>query len=195
MAEVLHQRSPLIGVLVPGRSGEPSGPPGVLVHEHPPAGCAHIAARTGCLPALAEAMRDIGIAVPDRPAWSEGGGLRAVWVGPERWLVWGSGDVERALRDRLGPLASISDQSDSRVVLRLSGPRVRDVLAKGLPIDLHPRAFRTGQAAVTLAAQIGVVIWQVDDAPAYDLVVARSYAGSLAEWLVGAAAEYGLLIE
>ena len=32
-----------------------------------------------------------------------------------------------------------SDQSDARLVLRLRGPRVRDVLAKGVPVDLHPK--------------------------------------------------------
>ncbi len=154
-----------------------------------------MAARTGGLPALVEAMRGLGLALPERPGWSDGGGLRAVWVGPERWLVFGGGDMERMLRERLGALASVSDQSDSRVVLRLSGPRVRDALAKMLPIDLHPRAFRPGDAAVTLAGHIGVVIWLLDDAPTYDLAVARSYAGSLAEWLIAAAAEYGLLIE
>ncbi len=92
----------------------------------------------------------------------------------------------------LGSLASISDQSDSRMVLRLSGARVRDALAKALPIDLHPRAFGPGRAAVTQAAHIGVVIWQRDAAPSFDLAVARSYAGSLVEWLIGASAEYGL---
>ena len=41
-----------------------------------------------------------------------------------------------------------SDQSDSRLVLRLSGPRVRDVLAKGVPVDLHPKAFKPGDVAM-----------------------------------------------
>jgi methylglutamate dehydrogenase subunit D len=29
-------------------------------------------------------------------------------------------------------------------VLRITSPRVRDALAKGVAIDLHPRAFRPG---------------------------------------------------
>ena len=41
-------------------------------------------------------------------------------------------------------VAAVSDQSDARLVLRVSGPRVRDVLAKGVPVDLHPR--RSSQA-------------------------------------------------
>lgn len=53
----------------------------------------------------------------------------------------------RDLGQRLRGLASIFDQSGGRTVLRLSGPRARDVLAKGLPIDLHSRAFGPGSAA------------------------------------------------
>jgi sarcosine oxidase subunit gamma len=191
----MKARSALAGVLVPGRSGEPSGMAGVTVQEQPPSGCAHVAARAASLAAVIEAMQALGLALAQRPGWSDGGGFRAVWLGPERWLVFGTGDVEALLRQRLGTLASVSDQSDSRMVLRLSGPLVREALAKGVPIDLHPRAFHTGDAAVTQVAHVGVTLWQLDDAPTYDLAVARSYAGSLAEWLIAAAAEYGLLVQ
>jgi hypothetical protein len=43
--------------------------------------------------------------------------------------------------------------------------RVRDVLAKGVPLDLHPRSFRTGDVASTLVAYIGVQIQQLDERP------------------------------
>jgi sarcosine oxidase subunit gamma len=76
-------------------------------------------------------------------------------------------------------------------VLRLSGARVRDVLAKGLPIDLHPRAFRTGDATTSIISHIGIQLWQVDDAPTYDIVFFRSLAGSFWKWLTDSAAEYG----
>ncbi len=199
MAEPLQERPLLADALPPGRGGELSGPPGLVVREQPPQPCVQLAARAGSVAALAETMRPLGLTLPGPGGWSAGGGWRAIWVGPERWLVFGPAsdrdDIERSLRDRLGPLASVSDQSDARVVLRLSGPRVREALSKGIGIDLHPRAFSAGRAAATLAAQIGVVIWQLDDAPTYELAVARSYAGSLAEWLVGAAAEYGLQVQ
>jgi heterotetrameric sarcosine oxidase gamma subunit len=37
--------------------------------------------------------------------------------------------------------ASVTDQSHGRVFFRIAGPCVRDVLAKGTPVDLHPRIF------------------------------------------------------
>ena len=92
---------------------------------------------------------------------------------------------------KLKGFASVSDQSDGRAVVRLAGPRVRDVLAKGLPIDLHPTVFGAGSAATSVIALMGVTLWQVDDAPTYDIAVFRSLAGSFWKWLTDSAAEFG----
>jgi sarcosine oxidase subunit gamma len=95
------------------------------------------------------------------------------------------------LRARIGPFAAVVDQSDARLVLRLSGPRVRDVLAKGVPVDLHPKAFKPGDVASTLVAYVGVQIDMLDDAPTYQLMAPRSMAGTLWSWLAASAAEFG----
>ena len=76
--------------------------------------------------------------------------------------------------------------------MRISGPRARDALAKGVHIDLHPSAFLPGDAAVTAVAYIGVHFWQVDAAPTYEFAMFRSFAVSFGEWLVDAAAEFGV---
>lgn len=111
-----------------------------------------------------------------------------VWAGPRQWLVTSDVFKNDALTTELrritGNLASVSDQSDGRALLRLSGSRVRDFLAKGLPIDLHPREFRKGHVAMSAIAHINVHIWQVDDEPTYELALSRSYAHSFWEWLV-----------
>jgi sarcosine oxidase subunit gamma len=60
--------------------------------------------------------------------------------------------MEAALAGPFGQFAAIVDQSHGRTLLRVTGPRVRDALAKGLAIDLHPREFKTGYAAVTAVA-------------------------------------------
>ena len=87
--------------------------------------------------------------------------------------------------------ASVFDQSGSRVLLELAGPRVRDALAKGIELDLHPHAFRPGDAAVTTASHIGVHLWQVAEYPVYRLLVVRTYFGSLWRWLSTSAAACG----
>jgi methylglutamate dehydrogenase subunit D len=102
--------------------------------------------------------------------------------------------LARELGKRLRGLASISDQSGGRTVLRVSGPYARAVLAKGLPIDLHPRAFETGSAATSTISLMGVQIWQVDDAPAYDLAIFRSVSASFWHWLTASAGEFGYTV-
>jgi sarcosine oxidase subunit gamma len=76
-------------------------------------------------------------------------------------------------------------------VLRLSGRNIRDALAKGCLIDLHPRAFRPGDVALTSIAHISVQLWVVDEAT-FELAVPRSMAMSFWSWLRASAAPYGV---
>jgi sarcosine oxidase subunit gamma len=119
--------------------------------------------------------------------------LDLIWAGPQQWLAISE---DRAAPERLARalegLAAVSDQSDGRAVLRLSGPKLRDTMAKGCPVDLHPRAFRPGDTALTAIAHIGVQLWQLDEAPTFEIAVFRSMAGSFWRWLSGSAAEFGL---
>jgi Sarcosine oxidase, gamma subunit family len=80
------------------------------------------------------------------------------------------------------------------VVIVGRGGRARDVLAKGVPIDLHRRVFWAGETAATTVAHIGVQLWQVDEAPTYDLIVPRSLAATFWEWLTESIAEFGYAI-
>lgn len=169
--------------------------PGVVIRERTDEQSVGLAAFRGQLTALAEAVRaQWGIALPTAPRRVEAGRLAFIWMGPERWMVTGpeGEDLEQALRAQLGPFAAITDQSDSRTVLRIQGPRTRDALAKLLPIDLHPRAFQPGDAALTVAAHVNVHLWQLDEAPTYEVAVFRSLADSFHHALCVAAAEYGV---
>ena len=105
-----------------------------------------------------------------------------------------------SLREALaGVHAAITDVTDGRVAFRVAGPSARDVLAKGCPLDLHPRAFPPGRCAQSLLAKASVLIHLVDDdperGPSFDVYVARSFAQYLWTWLEDAGREYGVLIE
>jgi sarcosine oxidase subunit gamma len=189
--------SALAGIALPGRFGRKDGPAGVVVGALPASGLAMLTACKGCSPDLiAACQRAFGIALPATPRRVEKGALAFVWSGPERWLAHWAGDpptgVEALLAEQLGDLAAIVDQSHARILLRISGPRVRDALAKGVAIDLHPSAFRTGDTAMTSIAHIGVQLWQDDGAPSYVFSVPRSLVESFWHWLDASAAEHGL---
>ncbi|HEY9348096.1 MAG TPA: sarcosine oxidase subunit gamma family protein [Inquilinus sp.] len=101
----------------------------------------------------------------------------------------------RELADAISTFAAVSDQSDGLAVLRVSGPQARDALIKGVGLDLHPRAFGPGDAAVTVIAHVGAQLWQLDNRPSYEVAVYRSFAGSLWRWLEASAAEFGCAVE
>lgn len=115
-----------------------------------------------------------------------------IWSAPGQWLAIAERrDAFRDLPDILRGVAAVTDQSDGRAVVRVSGREARKVLEKGVAVDLHPRAFRAGQTATTSIAHIGAQLWQLDDGPTYEVAIARSFAGSFWSWLSEAAAEFG----
>lgn len=192
----LRSISALAGVATSGRFGKANGEPGVVIQERVGLGLATVAARKGQMAALKQAVvRAYGVELPDSSRVAQGSSVSFVGYGPGLWLAvsekLGGEALARELAQRLQGLASMSDQSGGRTVLRISGPRARDVLAKGLPIDLDPRAFPLGSAATSTISLMGVQLWQTDDTRSYDIAIFRSVSQSFWRWLTASAAEYG----
>ena len=162
----LRARSALAGLLGTGHQSRPATV-GVTMTERSGLDIVTVAALRGQRTAVAAATREaFGLDLPTTPRRVGDGRLAFLWAGDARWTaVSEAGDdhLETMVRERLGGLAAITAQSDGRVVLRLSGPSARDVLGKAVAIDLHPRAFRPGDVALTPAFHIAVQVWQVDD--------------------------------
>ncbi|MFC9679826.1 sarcosine oxidase subunit gamma [Streptomyces sp. NPDC056948] len=118
----------------------------------------------------------------------------AVWLGPDEWLVISRADgtaVTAELREALGgDPGSVVDVSANRTTLELRGPSARQVLEKGCPLDLHPRAFGPGQAVSTTVGPVAVLLRQIDDAPVYHLHPRSSFADHLGRWLIDAMSEF-----
>ena len=158
---------------------------------------ATVMARKGGHDELARRVREVfGFEFPTSPRRVAAGTIAFAWAGPGHWLASAEGisghAFESRLRTALAGLASVSNQSDGRTVIRVGGPKARDALAKGVPIDLHPRAFAPGDAAVTTVAYMGVHLWQLDATPSYEFAVFRSFGAAFWQWLVDASAEFGV---
>ncbi len=190
-------RSALDGLYRPGRHGKAEAAAGVTLAELGNIALASVIARKGRAAQASEAARrSFGIDLPETPRRVQAKGIELLWAGPGQWLALSreslpAGELETRLSAVFAGLASVAEQSDGRTVLRIAGPKARDVLAKGLPIDLHPRVFRPGDTALTVAALIGVQIWQTNEAPTYELAVFRGFARSFWKFLAESAAEYG----
>jgi sarcosine oxidase subunit gamma len=148
--------------------------------------------------------RCLDMLLPTEPDTSASqGSVTVLWLGPDRWLVTCPGTdtvfFMRTLREALADVhGAIVDVSEGRVALRLAGPSARDVLAKGCPLDIHPRALKPGSCAQSLLAKASVLIHLVEEPPAgpvFDVYVARSFAHYLFAWLEDAGREYGVQVE
>ena len=168
---------------------------GVLVSEPSDLQLATVIPRQGRRDALADRLRaTYGVDLPGGPKRVASDGLALLGTGPRTWLAQRTGGPALAseLARTLGDVAAVSDQSDGYAVLRLTGEKLRATFEKGLAVDLHPRAFRPGDVAVTTCAHLGVIVWQLDEAPTYEVAVFRSLAASFWHWLSESAAEFGL---
>ena len=139
----------------------------------------------------------LGIDLPTVPnTWVPIEDGRVVWLGPDEWLLTSQRerpeDLEARIRAAVVPLGGAAvDVSAQRIAIRLTGSRVRDLLAKGCAIDLHPRAFGRGRSAQSTLGLAAVVLLALGDGGDDFLVLVRSsFAGYLAEWLLDAAVEY-----
>ena len=139
-----------------------------------------VAVPRGGATALALALHEhAGLAPPDPGCWIGDDALALLWSAPGQFLAVGDAAATQRLATALKGRALLIDLTGARVVVRLSGVSARDILARVVPLDLHPRVMRPGSVASTVAAHIGVQIWQIDDAPSYDIAAPVSYAGSL----------------
>ncbi|WP_017559771.1 sarcosine oxidase subunit gamma [Nocardiopsis baichengensis] len=146
------------------------------------------------------------------PGRATGSGTPYVlWSGPGRYLVVDADATGRGLcaglRSALGGeygrlCAAVADLSAQRTVLELRGPDAGEVLARGCPMDLHPRVFGPGSYAQTVVGKAAVGLHRTGgpagpgapvgpgaegEASAFRVLVRASFADYLARFLTGAA--------
>ena len=196
MADQFLRQSPLAHLGLEGRAQDDIGEAGVALAERPFPAIVDLRGAPEALAGPVKAAFEI-----DLPREAGGtahkNGLSALWLGPDQWwLVDENGrlaavQVSEALN---GTAHAATNVGESRTRIRVSGPRARDLLAKGCPLDLHPGVFPEGSCAQSLVAKAGVLIYCLEDGAGYDLYVLRSFAEYLWHWLADAAREYGLAI-
>ena len=71
----------------------------------------------------------------------------------------------------------LTDQSDSWVILKISGEKSRNALERICPINLHTNTFQIGNVARTVMEHIGVIIYRIDE-DEFFLISPRSSAKS-----------------
>ena len=181
MAEVIRRISPLADIAVQGRFGAGKGAPGVELSVRHPCSIVAVIARKGKSNALFKALGELK-------------NCTVQWAGADQYYAvseqHGEAALHAELKAKLAGFAAVSDQSHGRVIIRIGGPRVQNVLAKGTPVDLHRQEFPVGKSAVTQMAHVGVHITRTG-ADRFELSVFRGFAESFWEWLTEQSEEFG----
>ena len=202
MAEAYGRQSPLAHLQLSVRAEERVGSAGIKMTEIPFLEKIVVRGSSDDTAFLTAVEEVVGAVLPIEPNTVNNSSgiedLRVIWLGPDEWLVVAREGV--IVKDRLENSiknlhhTAITDVSESRTVIQVSGCQAYDVVSKGCAIDLHPRAFGPGRCAQTMFAKAHVILHQTNVAPVFDIYVHRSFAEYLWFWLEDASAEYGLKV-
>jgi sarcosine oxidase subunit gamma len=108
------------------------------------------------------------------------------------WWVSAEAAGMEPLRSTLpGTCGALTELTDARVRLGVSGSGARELLSAGIALDLHPAVFIVGQGAQTGLHHTGIFLERVAE-DGYELYVPRTFAATIWEFLVDAALPHGV---
>ena len=172
--------------------------PGVFITERTDVCLCSMLARKGAEAALTERVREVfGVALPLEPRYTGTAPVAFAWAGPSQWLALGEGPsrpFELQLRSSLADVASCYGsigRSNYHTDRWSTRPRHA---CKGCSHRSASERLSAGRYGGYVIAYIGVHFWQIDSAPTYEFAMFRSFAISFWEWLVDAAAEFGVAV-
>ena len=200
MVEAYWRRSPLAAQGLPARvaaqGAAAAADAEILLGENPHRCQLNVRGNPADPDFLDAVRRAAGVDLPQEPnTVARAGELRALWLGPNEWLLVGPAGRETELAPALaqalaGRHAGVTDVSEARTAIRVAGPRARALLAKGCPLDFHPRAFGIGSCAQSGLAGANVTIELIDDRPTFEIGVLDSFADHLWRWLEQASTDW-----
>jgi len=119
-----------------------------------------------------------GVDFPDARQCNSDQERGIAWMSPDELLVMCPYQEVAEALDKMG--AALKDAhalavnvSDARAVFQLTGPHVREVLAKLAPVDLDPAVFTPGMFRRTRIAQVPAAFW-LRDAETAQIICFRS---------------------
>lgn len=131
-------------------------------------------------------QKALGVGLPlEANTATMAGNTSVLWLGPNEWLVAvddhapdAGPEIAATLRSALKEhFAAVVDVSGAQTVIGITGPMARDVLERAVPLDLHPRAFNSGEVKQTaFGRHCGATLHLLDDQPTFDLYCRRSFA-------------------
>jgi sarcosine oxidase subunit gamma len=182
------------GSIAPGRYG--ADPPQLTFAEVAIAGAWNAQGDPARASFVESVTRAFGMSLPlAANTTARAAGSTSFWLGPTSWLIVAhpqSPAIDfNATRDALNTAGgALFDVSSSRVAFSLAGEHASTVLAKGCPLDFHPRTFPDGGCAQSLLGHIGALFYRRGRTE-WLMMVPRSYARDAWRFLCMSAMAYG----
>lgn len=143
----------------------------------------------------AGAPAPMGLPLPGPGGWAQGGGIAALWTGPDQWLIEGAGRAAGDFADLIrgaAPGCLVTEQTDGFVAFEIASDAgaaaIEDLLAHLVNIDLS--RFGPGCATRTGLEHMSVFVIR-RTAERVAILGMRSAAGSLWHALTVAARRKG----
>jgi len=130
----------------------------------------------------------LGVALPTEPGCStKKEDILVMTIAPGTFLIEGSEpDIIGKLVTFIEPaVGTVTNLTDARVVLSVTGAKAEMVLSRGLALDFDLGQFPAHRVKQSAIDEIGVIIRRVA-ARRFDLYVYQSLALSLWDWLIDA---------
>ena len=186
-------RTALVSMTPSTQPNPDGGKPGLVICELAHLGKINLRGGTDMLPAIRNHTGCTTLPASNRVV--SVGDRHIVWLGPDEFLLLCEAGTETHLHSQLtldmdGLHAAVTNVTDSLCALSLRGAAVRQVLAKGCALDLHPSQFGAGDCAQSLLAHAAVTLI-AGDGNRFTLICRTSFAPYVAEWLMDAGLEFG----
>ncbi|MHA6911625.1 sarcosine oxidase subunit gamma [Ralstonia pseudosolanacearum] len=186
--------SPCVGAAELLRTWQARAPEAFMLRERPFLELVNVRGELHDPAFLAAFERVIGCQPPAAPnTVARSAEYDVLWLGPDEWLVRSNGPVRAGVLEAKlaqavqGSYAAAVDVGSGYTVVEIRGKRVRDVLTRGCPLDLHPRAFKLGQCAQSHYFKAAIVLIPIGN-DTYEIVVRRSFADYFVRIMLDAAA-------
>jgi len=140
---------------------------------------------------MSSCFKVLGAILPTKPnTYIENKKVKIIWLSPDEWMVISDQENELfiKLKNELGDLeSSVTDVSDNRTIIRLSGKKIFTLLSKFLVLDLEKNLRTQSSCAQTLFVKVPILLLRNkdnDQIPIIDIFVNRSHANFIYNLLV-----------
>lgn len=137
---------------------------------------------------MVELERMLGLPLPEGPQEKVEDIFTIYWNGPNNWLILNPtvnlDNIEVAFRKAVcGATCAVTYMTDAYSIIEVSGNEAIERISEGCSVDLDINAFTPGHYVLTRLQNLAVIIHKLNDARSIRILVDRSMARFLWDWL------------